>query len=357
MATTLFAGQQYLWDNRASFGGGSFPAGTIGRFTSSGAVSGWTYLNKRDDSIQNLWIAKTAMPTARRSLGVVSAGNKIYAIGGCTDIYCSTVVATNEEYNPATNTWTTKASSPAPRYNSAVAAVNGKIYVIGGEGTACYAQYGVVCNVLNEEYDPATNAWTRKADMPTGRYSSTASTVNNKIYVIGGGVSGGYTTDKNEEYDPSTNSWTTKTPLPTARTNPASVVVSDKIYVVSGDSGIADSNRFKQNEEYDPATDNWTIKTNNPTISQYPMAASGSDRVYIIGDNDGYSNNTGEYNPLANTWATKTNVIAPYQWLGGAATVNNKIYLIGGRGNAYNPNVLTNNKEYNTTPLYFFSKD
>jgi len=37
-----------------------------------------------------------------------------------------------------------------------------------------------------EEYDPVTDTWTRKADMPTARLSHSASVVNEKIYVIGG---------------------------------------------------------------------------------------------------------------------------------------------------------------------------
>jgi hypothetical protein len=37
-----------------------------------------------------------------------------------------------------------------------------------------------------EEYDPATDTWTKKSDMPTARFALTSSAVNGKIYAIGG---------------------------------------------------------------------------------------------------------------------------------------------------------------------------
>ena len=39
-----------------------------------------------------------------------------------------------------------------------------------------------------EEYDPATDTWVRKADMPTARYGLSTCVVNGKIYAIGGSV-------------------------------------------------------------------------------------------------------------------------------------------------------------------------
>jgi len=57
-----------------------------------------------------------------------------------------------------------------------VNAVNGLIYVIGGFGMPS----------IVEVYDPATDTWARKADMPTNRGYHSASVVNGVIYIIGG---------------------------------------------------------------------------------------------------------------------------------------------------------------------------
>jgi N-acetylneuraminic acid mutarotase len=58
--------------------------------------------------------------------------------------------------------------------------VNETIYVFGGE-----EPIGTFNN--NEKYDPATNKWTSDATMPIARHGLVAVSIDNKIYVIGGG--------------------------------------------------------------------------------------------------------------------------------------------------------------------------
>jgi hypothetical protein len=57
------------------------------------------------------WALKNPMPTPRTEFGVATVNNKIYAIGG----YSGSVLRTVEEYDPATDTWTRKADMPTPR--------------------------------------------------------------------------------------------------------------------------------------------------------------------------------------------------------------------------------------------------
>jgi hypothetical protein len=121
---------------------------------------------------------------------------KIYAIGGTLinpEWYRG--ISTVEEYNPATNTWTKKADMPTGRTYSSTCVVNGKIYAIGGFTTRDNHLSPV------EEYDPATDTWTRKADMPTARSGLSTSMVNGKIYAIGGWVGSSTVLSTVEEYD------------------------------------------------------------------------------------------------------------------------------------------------------------
>ena len=56
--------------------------------------------------------------------------------------------------------------------------VNGKIYAIGGWANSPLSTV--------EAYDPVTDTWERKADVPTIIHKHATSVVNGKIYVIGG---------------------------------------------------------------------------------------------------------------------------------------------------------------------------
>jgi hypothetical protein len=75
--------------------------------------------------------------------------------------------------------------------------VNGKIYVIGG-GT--FDKFSPEI----EEYNPVTDTWAGKSNMPTDRGYFSTSVVNGKIYAIGGGESWNVALDRGvvEEYTP-----------------------------------------------------------------------------------------------------------------------------------------------------------
>ena len=153
------------------------------------------------DTKTDTWIAKANMPTARSWLSTSVVDGKIYAIGGARD-YKGTVLSRVEEYDPATDTWTRKADMPTARTCLSTSAVNGKIYAIGG--TLGSSQWYQGLSTV-EEYDPATDTWTKKADMPIPRTYISTCAVNDKIYAIGG-ITGSFVTvvqnDRNERYDP-----------------------------------------------------------------------------------------------------------------------------------------------------------
>ena len=65
------------------------------------------------------------------------------------------------------------------RYEIAISVFNNKVYCIGGTVTGSqYLQ-------TNEEYDPSLNTWVSKANMTTGRFGLSSQQYGNKIYCIG----------------------------------------------------------------------------------------------------------------------------------------------------------------------------
>ncbi len=174
-------------------------------------------------------------------------------------------IHTVEEYDPATDTWTQKANMPTRRTFLCAAAVNGKIYAIGGVIAGEPADPDWDTRAV-EEYDPATDTWTRKADIPTQRSSAAACVVNGKIYVIGGVIGNLHNAPIStvEEYDPATDTWTGKANMPTARVWASTSVVYGKVYAIGG-ANYPSSTVFSSVEEYDPTTDVWTTKPDMPT--------------------------------------------------------------------------------------------
>jgi hypothetical protein len=105
---------------------------------------------------------------------------------------------------------------------AASAALNGRIYVMGGlfDNTDLDSNY---------TYDPSTDIWTLRTDMPTARSRCTAGVVDDRIYVMGG-----YNKKVVERYDPSTNLWESVDPMITQRGDIAAAVVDGVIYVFGG---------------------------------------------------------------------------------------------------------------------------
>jgi N-acetylneuraminic acid mutarotase len=112
--------------------------------------------------------------------------------------------------------WVRKASLPLGGDHMSHAVINGIIYAVGGEhghhgldpdDDAPYVQHKYLL-----AYNPKTNQWTRKADMPiaSSHFEGGTYVVNNKIVLVGGQLTGGgrNLTSAVRVYDPATNKWT-----------------------------------------------------------------------------------------------------------------------------------------------------
>jgi N-acetylneuraminic acid mutarotase len=270
------------------------------------------------------------MPTARWSTSLLDTNvidGKIYVIGGAGG------VTKVEVYDPATDTWTQKADMPTKRYHVSTAVVDGKIYAIGGntKHTRLRGMEGTPLPTV-EVYDPQTDTWTARADAPLDIDGSSASVVDGKIYVFGNWVVPRATTTV-LMYDPATDSWSDKAEMPSARAELTTSVVHGKIYAMGGVQGL-DAAAAYSVDEYDPATDTWTIKANIPKF----MVTSS---VVVDGQINLFGGSTGDwlhegayrfvyrYEPATDTWTKLEDM--PFVRMGhGAAAVDGKVYLFGG---------------------------
>jgi len=243
--------------------------------------------------------------------------------------------------------WSKLADLKTPRNTHMVAIVNNKIYVAGG-GTS---------GGSFEEYDLATNTWKSKADMPTPREFISGCAINGKIYAIGGWLNN-KTNAIVEEYDPTTNSWTSKSHMPTRRWGHSTVVMNGKIYIIGGALDWPISEYYTSIEIYNPETDTWTTKAGHPDAGIAPRwgfsTCISNGKIYAIGGIDAKKypdkGNTfqamtivEEYDPELNTWIRKSSMPTA-RWCLATVTVNNNIYAIGG-GDTYYPEEMLNTVE------------
>ena len=312
------------------------------------AISGFMSLASVSLAAEGTWIRKADMPTGRLWHASSVVDDKIYVIGGRATETLTT------EYYPLTNAWTTKTPMPTARFAHSTSVVDGKIYVIGGVSAAYTSGLSIV-----EEYDPVTDNWTTKTPMPTARFAHSTSVVDGKIYVIGGTASSSFWAGFRrtvEVYDPLTDTWTSKADMPTARIFFSTSVVDGKIYAIGG--VLVTKAGLSTVEVYDPATDTWTTKTPMPTARHAHASAVVDGKIYVIGGGpEGGADHTGPdalsvveaYDPATDTWTTKADLPEPRGLLS-ANAVGGKIYAIGGKTTTKNPHPpgLSTVYEYDT---------
>ena len=100
----------------------------------------------------------------------------------------------------------------------------------------------------------------------------------------------------------------------------------------------------------------WTTKANMPTGRDTLISATVNNKIYVIGGSNGpsYLSKNEEYDPVTNTWTTKANMpTARYALTSGV--VNNKIYVIGGRNSS--SSVLSKNEEYDPVTNTWTTKE
>jgi N-acetylneuraminic acid mutarotase len=296
---------------------------------------------------EGIWTTKADMPTGRWELSTCVVDGKIYAIGGAGPVYQA--LRTVEEYDPPTDTWTTKSEMPTARQGLSTSVVNGKIYAIGGgvSYSSSYSSVKVFSTV--EEYDPVTDTWMRKADMPTARGWHSASVLDGRIYVIGGSSadpSGGTAILAVEVYDPATDTWTQKGNIPRRIGAGWTSVVCKKIYAFGGYGGLDNVH------EYDPATDTWTRKANMPARRCGLSTSVVGRKIYAIGGHPGNSPyralaTVEVYDPATDTWTTAPDMLTGRCGVR-TSVVGGKIYAFGGYMNAWLGAMCVTVEEYDT---------
>ena len=246
----------------------------VGGFTQNGISNQVEVL----DGETKKWSVVAPLPRPLHHTTASAVNGKLYVIGGFTSGMW-TPVRNTYEYNPKKDVWTEKASMPTKRGALAATVIGGKIFVVGGVNKKMFA---LVNTPALEVYDPFKNTWTKLVPMPTPRDHLTVSSLNKKLYAIGGRVNLNFhqNLDTNEVYDPKTNSWTSLMPMPTKRSGITSQILNKRILVFGGESGKA---TFKENEAYNPNTDTWIALKPMPTGRHGLGSVNYKNTIHLFG--------------------------------------------------------------------------
>jgi N-acetylneuraminic acid mutarotase len=296
------------------------------------------------------WTRKTStMPTPRSLLSACAVEGRIYAIGGGRP--SAVLYSAVEQYDPATDTWTKKAAMPTPRTAFGLGVVDGKIYAIGGGKAG-----GVLISTV-EEYDPEADTWTTRSPMPTPRAFLACGVAGGKIYAIGGTVSGtAACSPVVEQYDPTTDTWTRKADTPLPRGAASCSTVNSVSYLVGGmpTGGQGTDRAVTTVQAYDPATDTWTVKSPLLTARGFLSTCVIAGKIYAIGgclnayDSSDLSSMEA-YDPATDNWSRMADMPAKRKGFGSAA-VNGRIYVVGGVSQGGWEPALSIVEEYNPKP-------
>jgi N-acetylneuraminic acid mutarotase len=186
------------------------------------------------DASGDKWTQMKSLPIAHGAGGAGIFDNKLYFFGGADrtrshDLSDAYVLDLKHQ----SNGWKKIASFPNPRNHLGGIAANGKIYAIGGQHHL--EDESAMVREL-DQYDPATNKWTRMADMPNSLSHFNAATVlyDRYIVTVGGENPHNKAKDYVFAYDTVRNKWTRMTGLPDPRRAGVAGIVGNTLIQSSG---------------------------------------------------------------------------------------------------------------------------
>jgi N-acetylneuraminic acid mutarotase len=296
------------------------------------------------------WVSLAPFPEALEEVYGAAADGRLYVFSGLIPVWKPAGVV--YQYDPGANAWTKRKPMAHPLHHPAVSVLNGKVYFFGGFVLPESGPPGWV--PINDawEYSPSTDAWRALAPMPTKRGAAAAAEAGGKFYVVGGAaqlpsyanlpirpIQPHRSMDTVEEYDPVANTWRPRAPMPTARNHLGAAALNGKIYAIGGRLTAAFSivmpGQTDAVQEYDPAADSWATKAPMPTPRSGGAVAVLNNRIYAAGGEVQTYQFVAAfrafeaYDPAADTWAQLPYMPSPRHSFAMAA-VGNRIHIVSG---------------------------
>ena len=273
------------------------------------------------------WVQRADIPNSTSRCTGMSSKGKGYIVFGQN----SQNINTNSlyEYDPILNAWASKANFPGPgRSNGFSFSINDRVFAGGGyNGTSTFFDFA--------EYIPDSNIWVSRANFPgTGTRGSKGASLNGKGYVVGGTYNRSIPySNQMWEYDPITDNWTQKANIPSGATSGAVFFNADSLLFIT--HGHNSTSMHSNLWAYNPATNTWTQKTSFPGQARLNGTSFEINGKIVVGGghqlvttnvlNDYY-----EYDPVLDIWDTLPLFIGGRRSSAADFTIGKIGYLVGG---------------------------
>ncbi len=208
------------------------------------------------------------------------------------------------EYDPAADAWTKKAPFKRSRVAPVCEQCSGNVYVIGGRS----GMYGDKPRAYADRFDIAADEWSSISaiKLPAEELYSAHCSIGNKLYVMGcyyEGHDGHVYLPSLLEYDTISDAWTRMADMPSVGTNARCIVAGSDIYYAAPCKWLG---RFPIIHRYDTLTDTWTVCAEPPTPG---LAADVSSTIYVVGGTDSVTgaplDSVYEYDATGDTWLAR----------------------------------------------------
>jgi N-acetylneuraminic acid mutarotase len=189
------------------------------------------------------------------------------------------------QYDQTFNKWTKKNDfAGEARISAVAAAINGKGYL----GTGTNASNGVTQDWW--QYDPATDGWVQKASLPGSKRTQAVAfappNANGKVYVSTGQdafIEGNYLYDL-WAYNPATDNWARRADLPAqGRGEAVGITLPTTGVVATGYGGEPDADKFNDCWQFNPSTGNWFQLPNVGGGTRYEAGGFSIGNIVYIG--------------------------------------------------------------------------
>jgi N-acetylneuraminic acid mutarotase len=236
--------------------------------------------------------------------------------------------------------WKKATPSPFARVEAPAAVIDGKLYLFGGFTEELAASNRV------DVYDPATDSWTHKKDMPT-QLTHLNPAIDGKTIWFAGGFKGkhpGPVTNEVWKYDTAADSWTAGPSLPERRGGGGLAVVGRRLHCFGGYKADRNTNAGDHWSLSLEGGKDWKREAGLPDPRGHVTAAVLEGKIYALGGCHGHDitqidvNSCHRYDPATKKWRKIANLPDGRSHFESSTIVfKDRILVLGGRCNSSKP--------------------